>query len=318
MAKGQLRKLLSTNSLARAKQLRSRPAITLADTNTNILSDNSEMQSNHRPDAPPPEHTEGETLDFHHITVPHVLRGLSRLSIGSWVSLIAALATVVTVSFSFGVGHSGPPSTSKAPATQSVEASNAVSKTGGLTLVASGLSNDQFSNVLAGARSTVTIVIPWFIDPLTAKDALSTILNTPGAEVDVFLLDPASPYLIERGRVAKPDVAGYGPNEARRSVLILADSFARARASARLLFYDSIPAALIVKADNRGIIGFHFHTGVALSNPILFFDVEQHGQRTTIGRAVDAEFRTLRTMAKEIDTKSVTLDAAGQVVYKMK
>jgi len=260
---------------------------------------------------------DAKTIDFHHITVIDVLRKLRRLSIGSWASLIAAVATLTTVSFSLGVGRSHIANSANERSHTSPEAIDAA-KYGGLTAVAPGFSNDDFSKLFASARSTVTVVIPWFIDPLTAREALSTILNTPGAEVMVYLLDPESPYLIERGRVAKPNTPGYGPSETRRSMLVLADSFARARASAKLLLYSSIPSALIVQADNKGIIGFHFHTGVALSNPILSFDIEQNGQRTTLGKAVDGEFRILKTMAKEVDVASVTGDDSGHVFYKMK
>lgn len=178
-----------------------------------------------------------------------------------------------------------------------------------------GLSNEQLKHFLMTAKSDLTVVVPWFIDPLTIGDALKQILATEGASVTVFFLDPSSPHLAERGRVARPDLANYGPGETRRSIAVLGPLFASAKAKAQIRTYNSIPSAFIVRMDAKAFIGFHMHTGVATKTPILFFNVFEAGELTSLGRMIEDEFTKLKTISRSIDASSVQESSSGIVVF---
>jgi hypothetical protein len=262
------------------------------------------------------ESTGGPSIEVEKISIREAITALGHLSLKSFFAVVGLLIAVVGGVWSAGVwfGHQQVDATTGNPGEPVI----ASVRQSGLTSARDGLSNEQLKAFLIQAHTTIRVIVPWFIDPLTARDALEDILTRPDAKIEIFFLDPKSPHLVERGRVARPDVMDYGPKETKRSVLLLAPEFAHSKATARIFFYDSIPAAFIAQADNNGLLGFHMHTGVALKNPVLYFDMEREGKSTAMGRMAAGEFDKVREIAKEIIPASVTEDLAGNFIYKEK
>jgi hypothetical protein len=184
-------------------------------------------------------------LELQKLSVGDLLAGMKRLSLSSALWLVGGLSAVFVGTWTGAVWYEakfGSPTLS-AP---SVKGPGIVyPRSGGITDVVEDFSNEQLKQFLSNARSQLTVVVPWFIDPLTIADALKQILATDGAAVTVFFLDPSSPHLAERGRVARPDLPNYGPGETRRSIAVLGPLFSSARADAEMRTYNSGSAPIL-------------------------------------------------------------------------
>jgi hypothetical protein len=257
-----------------------------------------------------PEVVSTAAVDPRDFTLADIVRGLKRVKLAAAIWLSGGLIFALTSVYSAGAHWGGQPS-------QQTTVSNG-GYASGITSVTDKMSNEELKAFLLRAHFRVRVIVPWFVDPLTVKEALTGILGNDQATVQVYFLDPKSPHLKERGRVARPELTNYGPNEMLRSLSVVAPLFAKARASAKLLTYDSIPAAFIAQVDDQALIGFHMHTGVAIHNPILFFDVSRKDMPTAMGRMIDEEFAALAPLAKEIEASSVVSDNSGAVTFDYK
>jgi hypothetical protein len=256
-----------------------------------------------------PEAVPTLAVDPREFALADIMRGLKRLKLDAALWLSGILFVVLTSAFSAGARWGGQPS-QQSTVLNGVYAS-------GITSVTDNMSNEELKAFFLKARFRVRVIVPWFVDPLTVKEALTGILGDDQASVQVYFLDPKSPHLKERGRVARPDLINYGPNEMLRSLSVLAPLFAKARAAAKLFIYDSIPAAFIAQVDDQALIGFHMHTGVAIRNPILFFDASRKDMPTAMGRMIDEEFASLAPLAREVEASSV-VDNSGMVTFAYK
>lgn len=257
----------------------------------------------------------GEAVDIQKKTIRDAAALVSSLTIGSIAWLISLIVGIITLTWTVSQAVSRSPVASAASDTAD---NNVTCEAAGLTCVVPAMSSAELASFLGEAKESIIVVVPWFIEPLSVRDSLVSILNNPDAEVTIYFLDPLSPHLAERGRVAQPTVLDYGPRETRRSISLLAPAFETARATARIFLYDSIPSAYIGRADNSGFIGFHMHTGVAPRNPILRFMFSSKGQTTRMGAMAKDEFSALHKLAREVDLTSVTTSAEGVLSYSFK
>jgi hypothetical protein len=60
------------------------------------------------------------------------------------------------------------------------------------------------------------------------------------------------------------------------------------------------------------------HSGVAIRNPILFYDAFREGKQTSIGRMVDEEFNALLSMSREINVKETITGTGGDIRFSYK
>jgi hypothetical protein len=220
-----------------------------------------------RPQAP---------VDLEELSLADILHGLRRLKLKSilWMAGGAVTAFLGVYSLGLHFGSSGP--TGKGDG----EPQRQIAFASGITAISEAMSNEQLKTFLAQARSRVRIVVPWFVDPLTVKEALAPLLESGHSTVQIFFLDPDSSYLKERGKIARADLEDYGKNEMLRSVALLAPSFAKSKAAASLFTYDSLPAAFLVQVDERGLIGFHMRLSAGICRKVVltgFFEIPHLG-----------------------------------------
>ena len=263
---------------------------------------------------------EESPVDVQKLSLSDIGRGVNRLSLGSVTWIAGTLVGALSIAWSGGAHFHLQAVNPDKPEIRDPRALSVYDS--GLTSVEDGLSNEQLKSFLHGAKTRIRIVVPWFVDPLTVREGMEDLLGNPQGSVIIYFLDPKSPHLVERGRVAKgkagtQDLKDCGPSEMLRSLKVIAPALESARAVARIFTYDSLPAAFITQADDKGLLGFHMHTGVALRNPILFFDVRRNGRITATGKMIDEEFNALLPFAREIDLKSVQ-ERAGTTVFSYK
>lgn len=252
-------------------------------------------------------------LEAEELTLKQVVSGIARLKLKSLAWLLAPFVAALASSFALG---------SRWPSTQLVLPDSASGRPvppavaqSGIYKIAPGQSNDDLMRFIARAKRQVRVVVPWFVEPGRVKDALTPVLASDAAIVEIYFLEPYSVFLNERGKVVQPTSPAFGTRMMLTSLDLLAPVFKAGRADARILTYASVPPGFIVQVDDQVLIGFHMHSGVAISNPILFAEMRRDGQPTQIGRMVEAEFTALRFISRQIDVATVA-DSAGTITFR--
>lgn len=197
-----------------------------------------------------------------------------------------------------------------------VEGSKTVSAETGLTQVRPSVSNESLKAFLAPAKNSLRILVPWLVDPLSLIELLSQKTNDEAFVVQIILMDPKSPYLKKRGEIVQPSQPNYGPQEATRTLMALAEAFKGKKSRNIRIYVNSLlPSIFIAQADNSALVGFHLNTGVATRNPHLEIALKKDEQPTVLGTMVLEELEKVISKSNEVDLKTIRQIDSDSVTF---
>jgi hypothetical protein len=191
-------------------------------------------------------------------------------------------------------------------------------KSSGITRIHKQITSEHMPGFISGATRKIRVFVPWFTEPLVLKPLLEEKAAQEQMSIEIFLMDPASPFLEQRGKVIQPDNENFGAEEVTKAYLALKQAFAKADPK-RVHIYalKSLPSALMVQADNKAYVGFYMHKGVATLHPIIEVERGNGEDVSWLAGMIEAEFEQLKRYSDHVDIPTISTNAKGIAVYRV-